>query len=260
MNFETIKVEELEPGIVTITVNRPDKLNALNVQVLGELKSAATTLQSRDDLRVVILTGEGRAFVAGADIAAMSDLNADEALTFGAEGHETMDAIAAIPVPVIAAVNGFALGGGLELAISCDLIYASSKAKMGLPEVGLGIIPGFGGTQRLGRLIGWHAARELVFSGRTIGAEEAHRLGLALAVFEAEEFMSKVLERAREIGSRGPVAVRTAKRIMSQGSELGLDEANRLEVESFAGLWDTLDRQEGMGAFLEKRTADFKGQ
>lgn len=257
--FETIKVEELEAGIVAITVNRPDKLNALNAQVLKDLKEAAVSLHDREDLRVVIITGEGRAFVAGADIAAMSELSVHDAFEFGREGHQTMNAIAALPVPVIAAINGFALGGGLELAISCDLIYVSSKAKLGLPEVGLGIIPGFGGTQRLGRLIGWHAARELVFTGRTVSADEAHHMGLALAVFDAENFMDKILETARGIAARGPVAVRRAKQIMAQGSELELEQANRLEVESFAGLWETMDRKEGMSAFLEKRPADFKG-
>ncbi|MFU8804437.1 MAG: enoyl-CoA hydratase/isomerase family protein [Bradymonadaceae bacterium] len=257
--FDTIKVEEHDDGIVMIMVSRPDKLNALNPQVLSELKEAATALHDRQDLRVVILTGEGRAFVAGADIAAMNAFTADEALEFGRAGHQTMNAISAIPVPVIAAVNGFALGGGLELALSCDLIYVSSKAKLGLPEVGLGIIPGFGGTQRLGRFIGWHAARELVFTGRTIDAEEAHRLGLALDVIELEGFADKIFENARLIASRGPIAVRVAKRIMREGRELPLDAANRREVESFAGLWETEDRTEGMAAFLEKRQAGFKG-
>lgn len=259
-NFENILVEEPEAGIVLIKINRPDKLNALSPEVFVDLKAATEQIAARDDVRVVILTGEGRAFVAGADISAMVNFSMEEAQAYGQSGHDVMDAISALPVPVIAALNGFTLGGGLELALACDLIYASEKAKIGLPEVGLAIIPGFGGTQRLGRLIGWHAARELVFTGKTIGADDAKRLGLVLDVFTPETLLDSVLEIAKNIASRGPLAVKAAKDVMRKGSEMPLTEANATEVASFAGLWPSADRQEGMSAFVEKRAAVFTGK
>lgn len=258
--LQTLRVEEPEAGIVTITINRPDKLNSLSPEVLRELLGTARSLAARDDLRVVIVTGAGRAFVAGADIEAMAGFNEEQAREFGQLGHEAMDALSALPVPVIAAVNGFALGGGLELALSCDLIYASDKAKFGLPEVKLGIIPGFGGTQRLGRVIGWHAARELVFTGDMLSADQAHNLGLVRAVYPLDSFLESVLKVARTIAARGPVAIRTAKDVMRRGMDTTLAEGNQLEVASFAGLWNSEDRNEGMAAFLQKRDAKFQGR
>ena len=255
--FNTLRLST-EEGVATLTVSRPDALNALNEEVLRDLEAALTELQSMK-LRALILTGEGRAFVAGADIKAMQAMTEAQALTFGELGHRVMMGIQHLPYPTIAAVNGFALGGGLELALSCDLIYLSEKAKVGLPEVGLGIIPGFGGTQRLGRCIGWHHARRLVFTGDTIGADEALRIGLALEVFPAEGFLEAVTAVAHRIASQGPAAVSRAKSVMREGSERSLEDANRLEVESFAGLWNTADRAEGMAAFLERREASFKG-
>lgn len=258
--FENILVEEPADGVVLIKINRPDKLNALSPEVFVDLAAATKQIAARTDVRVVVLTGEGRAFVAGADISAMVNFSMDEAKAYGQSGHDVMDAIAALPVPVIAALNGFTLGGGLELALACDLIYASEKAKIGLPEVGLAIIPGFGGTQRLGRLIGWQAAREMVFTGKTIAADEAKRLGLVLDIFTPDTLIASVLEIAKTIAARGPLAVKAAKDVMRQGSELPLAEANALEVGSFAKLWPSADRQEGMSAFVEKRAATFTGK
>ncbi len=258
--FENIVVEDHDNGVVLIKINRPDKLNALSPEVFVDLKAATEQIAVRADLRAVIVTGEGRAFVAGADISAMADFTMDQAKAYGQSGHDVMDAISALPVPVIAALNGFTLGGGLELALACDLIYASDKAKIGLPEVGLAIIPGFGGTQRLGRLIGWQAAREMVFTGKTIDATEAKRLGLVLDVFTSDTLIGSVLEIANNIAARGPLAVKTAKEVMRQGSELPLKEANAVEVGGFAELWPSADRQEGMSAFVEKRAAVFTGK
>lgn len=257
--FETLQLERRDDGIAILTIDRPKRLNALNEQVLADLTAAAEELADDDTLRAVVLTGAGRAFVAGADISAMSEMTEEQADTFGRLGHQAMNAVASLPVPTIAAVNGFALGGGLELALCCDLIYVSDKAKLGLPEVGLGIIPGFGGTQRLGRRIGWQQARRLVFTGTPIGAEEARTIGLAIDVFPLDSFMEEVLAVAATITQKGPIAVRRAKSVMRRGSELPLKEANEIELQAFAGLWDTDDRAEGMAAFLEKRPPNYKG-
>ncbi|RAL23538.1 enoyl-CoA hydratase [Lujinxingia litoralis] len=257
--FETLKLE-IRDGVAILRVNRPDKLNALNAQVLSDLHQAANILAENTDVRALILTGEGRAFVAGADIAQMSDLSESEAHEFGSLGHRAMNAIEALPFPVISAVNGFALGGGLELALTADLIYVSEKAKLGLPEVGLGIIPGFGGTQRLGRRIGWQRARELVYTGKTLSADDALRYGLALEVLPLEGFLDEVIARAQAMGAKGPLAIRAAKKAMTEGAELPLHAANQKEVEAFAGLWNSHDRKEGMQAFLEKRSPSFEGR
>jgi enoyl-CoA hydratase len=187
----------------------------------------------------------------------MVESSPEEAAAFGALGHEAMNAIANLPVPVIAAINGFALGGGLELALACDLLYASDKAKLGLPEVSLGVIPGWGGTQRLGRLIGWHHAQQLVYSGRMLKADEAKAIGLVLDVFPHDELQSSVLEIARAIAKNGPLAVRKAKAVMRAGSDTTLSEGLTLEQQGFADLFGTADQREGMGAFLERRPAQF---
>lgn len=260
MSYQTIELEFGDDGIATLRMNRPDQLNALNDQVLDDLEAAVGELGERDDVRVLVVTGKGRAFVAGADIKQMNGFDEAQATGFARKGHRVMDELSALPYPVIAAVNGFALGGGLELALSCDIIYASDKARMGVPEVGLGIIPGFGGTQRLGRTVGWHHARDLVFSGRQVKADEALQMGLACAVFAADEFIDRVYEAAEKIAANGPVAVSTAKRIMREGAELPLDEANALERDAFGELFLTEDRAEGMSAFVEKRAPDFTGE
>ena len=261
MAYDTLELTFSDDGQVgTLTVTRPDQLNSLNEAVVDDLGAATRELEEREDLRVLVVTGAGRAFVAGADIKAMLDFDGPEAVGFARAGHNALDALSELPYPVIAAVNGYALGGGLELALACDLIYASEKAVFGLPEVGLGIIPGFGGTQRLGRTIGWHRARDLVFSGRHVKADEAKRIGLALDVFPQDKFTDKVSSVAETITSNGPIAVRTAKRVMRRGAEMSLEDGNEEERRQFGQLFSTEDRREGMQAFLDKRDADFQGE
>ncbi|MBT8470434.1 MAG: enoyl-CoA hydratase/isomerase family protein [Deltaproteobacteria bacterium] len=254
-------VEVTQDGHVsTLTINRPEKLNALSEEVLSDLGAAIQTLAGNDDVRAAVLTGTGKAFVAGADIAAMSGMGQAEGRDFGALGHGVFSAIENLHCPVIAAVNGFALGGGCELALACDFIYASSRAKFGQPEVDLGIIPGFGGTQRLPRRVGSAIARELIYTGRMIDAQEALRVGLANAVFEPDELLPVATKTAAEIASKGPLAVAAAKRLIRDGIALPLPEANRLEQESFGEAFGTNDQSEGMAAFLEKRAAVFAGR
>ncbi len=249
-----------EGAVATLTVNRPDKLNALNREVLAALRARVEALTADDSVRCVILTGAGeKAFVAGADIAEMKDLGVEAALTFSRAGHAALAALETLRVPVIAAVNGFALGGGCELALACDFIHASAKARFGQPEVKLGVIPGFGGTQRLARRVGIGRARELVYSGAMIGADEALRIGLVNAIHAPDELLSRVGELARTIAEMGPYAVAKAKDVLRDGEGLKLPEANGLEIEGFAACFGTADQKEGMAAFLEKRPASFKG-
>jgi enoyl-CoA hydratase len=257
MNFEAITYEVKE-NIATIAVNRPDVLNALNRRVLAEMLGAIGQVSGDDNVKCVILTGVGKAFVAGADIAEMSNYTNREALAFGDLGHSVLIGLETLDKPVIAAVNGFALGGGTELALGCDFIYASTKAKFGQPEVNLGIIPGFGGTQRLARSIGLNKARELIYTGDIISAQEAWRIGLVAELFEPEELMGKVIEKAQLLMSKGPLAIATAKRVMNKGADLSLDAALEFEKQAFAALFGSDDRLEGMTAFLEKRKPDFK--
>ncbi len=248
-----------DEGIVTLTVNRPKAMNALNRAVLEALGAEVATLAGDRAVRAVILTGAGeKSFVAGADIGVMSEMGPREALAFAELGHATLDALSALRVPVIAAVNGFCLGGGCELSLACDLVYAADNAKFGQPEVKLGLIPGFGGTQRLARRVGAMRAADLVLSGRMIGAEEAKAIGLCLEVFPRGELMAQVTERARAIAAMGPVAVRTAKAVQARGVEAPLATAHAFEREAFAGLFATHDAKEGMGAFLARRDAAFE--
>jgi enoyl-CoA hydratase len=259
MSFETI-LYEVKDGIATITLNRPNVLNALNLQVLGEMLDAIGQASADDEVKVVILTGAGRAFAAGADIAEMKDFTTRQGLAFGDLGHSVLLGFETMDKPVIAAVNGVALGGGTEISMGCDFIYASTKAKFGQPEVNLGIIPGFGGTQRLARSVGMNNARELIYTGEIIGAEEAKRIGLVAEVFEPEELMDKVREKALLLMSKGPVAISTAKRVMNKGVDLSLDAALEFEKQSFAALFGSEDQTEGMTAFVEKRKAVFKNK
>ena len=253
-------VDATDATVATVTINRPDKLNALDRQVLERLIDAFDALRAKGRVRAAIVTGAGeKAFVAGADIASMRSMNALEARQFSELGHRLGDRMESSPFVVLAAVNGFALGGGTELAMACDLVYASDKAKFGQPEVNLGVIPGFGGTQRLARRVGVGKAREIVFTGDMIDAHEAHRIGLCEAVFPAAELMEKVRAVAKKIASKGPLAIAAAKAAMRRGDAL-LPTANALEAESFGVLFGSSDQKEGMGAFLEKRAPKFEGR
>ncbi len=248
-------------GIATITLDRPKALNALNGQTLKELESAIAAVAANTAARALIVTGAGeKAFVAGADIAEMSSYSATQARAFAELGHRTFAALESLAVPTLAAVNGFALGGGLELAVSCDLIYASNTAKLGVPEVTLAVIPGFGGTQRLPRLLGPMRARELVFSGEMVDAEKARSMGLVLEVLEPAALVPHVKKVAETIAKRGPIAVAQAKRVMRAGAGMSLADACELERQGFAALFGSADQIEGMKAFVEKRPAQFVGQ
>ncbi len=259
MTYENVRTDKQGPvGIVTI--DRPKALNALNSQTLMELMGAVGEVCADDAVRVLVLTGGGdKAFVAGADIKEMSELTVQQGLAFAGLGHRFCTMLEELAQPVIAAVNGFALGGGTELALACDLIYASTKAKFGQPEVNLGIMPGFGGTQRLCRRVGLAKGRELIYTGEMIDAAEAKRIGLVNEVYEADGFMDKVMARANLIASKGPVAVAMSKRAIYRGYDLSLEAALELEKQIFAGLFGTRDQKEGMKAFVEKRKPEFKG-
>lgn len=255
--FETIKYETKD-GIVLITVNRPQALNALNPQVLDELHKAFEQFEADENADVAILTGEGRAFVAGADIVAMSTMSTLEGRNLGIKGHKLMNYMENIEKPIIAAVNGFALGGGCELAMACDIRVASSKAKFGQPEVGLGIIPGFGGTQRLPRLVGRGMAKYLIFTADTIDADEALRIGLVEKVVEPDALMDEVCGIAKKISAKAQLAIGLAKSAINDGYNLDMKIASKIEIESFGQLFSTEDQKEGMSAFLNKTNATFK--
>jgi enoyl-CoA hydratase len=251
---------ERDGDVAVVTIRRPEKLNALDAKVLTELASELAELVAHDPPpRCAILTGEGKAFVAGADIAAMSELTNAQAKAFADQGHAIGAMLESAPFPIIAAVNGFALGGGCELALACDFIYASEKAKFGQPEVKLGVIPGFGGTQRLARRVGVGRARELVYTGDMIDAAEALRIGLVNAVVAPDQLMPKVLEVAKKIAAQGPLAVAACKRVIMSGVDADLRTANELEATAFASLFKSADQREGMRAFLDKRAAKFEG-
>jgi enoyl-CoA hydratase len=251
---------EVADHIATITIRRPEKLNALDPTIVRDLIACFHGLLGVSAPRAAILTGEGKAFVAGADIAAMASMTTTEAKHFADAGHRLGALIEGVPFPVIAAVNGFALGGGCELALACDFIYASEKAKLGQPEVKLGVIPGFGGTQRLARRIGVARARELCYTGEIISAERAMAIGLVNAVFPAEELMAKTRETALKIAEQGPLAVAAAKRVILRGEGAALPTACELEASAFAELFGTEDQREGMKAFVEKRSPRFAGK
>lgn len=245
---------KIEDRIATITFNRPEALNALNSEVLGALLHVIHDLTTKREIGVAVLTGAGdKAFIAGADIKEMQAMGPVEASRFAERGQRLMSILEHLPQITIAAVNGFALGGGCELAMGCDLIYASEKAKFGQPEVNLGVIPGFGGTQRLWRLIGPMKAREMIYTARMMDAKEAQQLGLAAQVFPPEQLMSSVMEIAKTIASKGPEAIRRAKVAMREGLSSDLDRGCVLEREEFALCFAHPDQKEGMAAFLEKR-------
>jgi enoyl-CoA hydratase len=256
----TVLVEQEGP-LATITINRQESLNALNPDVLQGLILELGRLDSNPDLRVVIITGRGpKAFVAGADIRSMSQLGPRPLADYVELGQRAMRMIETFPVPVLAAVNGFALGGGLELALACDIIVCGESAKVGQPEVNLGIIPGFGGTQRLIQRCGIGAARRLCYTGDLLGANEALALGIADKVVPDAQLMEEVVKMATTIASKAPLAVKGAKRVINQAQESLLLSGLRLEVEEFNRLFASADREEGMTAFLQKREAKFTGR
>lgn len=249
---------EQDGAVATLTVNRPDALNALDRDTLLALRDTLGALRKRSGVGCVIVTGAGqKAFVAGADIAAMSRMSREDALAFAELGQSTFALLEALPVPVVGAVNGFALGGGCELALACDFIYASSHAKFGQPEVKLGIVPGFGGTQRLARRVGLGLARELVYTGRMVGAEEALRIGLVNAVHPHAELIPKVLETVKAMLAVGPHALAAAKQVMNAGADLPLTAAIAKEAAAFSRCFEAPEQQEGMQAFLAKRSPSF---
>lgn len=251
---------EKKDGVAVVTISRPEALNALNSIVIAELEQVVTELERDRDIRAMILTGEGRSFVAGADIGEQYPLDLDGGRRWGQRGSALMRRIEKLEFPTIAAVNGFALGGGCELALSCDLILASEKAKFGQPEVGLGITPGFSGTQRLPRRIGIAKAKELIFSGRMIKADEAKEIGLANAVYPPETLMDAAMEMARSFAKNAPIAVKYAKACIDRGMQMDIDGGIACENELFAMCFATADQKEGMGAFLEKRPATFENK
>jgi enoyl-CoA hydratase len=260
MAYENI-LWEVREGIGTLTVNRPKLLNALDQRTLEELGAAIAAAAADPGVQALLLTGAGdKAFVAGADIAGMSRMGPAEARLFAELGHRTVSALEAMTKPTIAAVNGFALGGGCELAMGCDLIYASDKARFGQPEVNLGLVPGFGGTQRLSRRVGLMRAKEMIFSGEIYDAATAKAIGLALDVLPAEKLLEHARAKAKVMASRGPAAVALSKRLLQEGASLPLLAALELERTAFAGLFGTAETREGLAAFLEKRPARFPGR
>ncbi len=250
----------VEDGVGVLTFNRPKVLNALNAATIEELGEALAAVEKDRAVRALVLTGAGeKAFVAGADIAAMSSFTPAQARAFAERGHAVLERLSLLPVATIAAVNGFALGGGSEVALACDLVYASANARFGQPEVNLGIIPGFGGTQRLTRRVGLMRALEIVMTGDHYDAARAKEIGLVLDVLPPAELLPHAIAQARKIASKGPVAVALAKRAVHAGADADLRVANELERQAFAASFATEDAREGMKAFLEKRSANWKG-
>lgn len=257
-DFKTLKIQSAN-NIVRVTISRPEALNALNEQVLTDLMLAFSQIGSTPDMRGVILTGEGKAFVAGADISGMKGMTLAQSDRFTQLGHGTLRLIETMNIPVLAAVNGFALGGGLELALACDFIYAGQAAKFGLPEVNLGLFPGFGGTQRLPRLIGRNRAKEMIYSARILNAAEAYDWGIVNRVLEDDKLLATAEETMQTILNKAPIAVKLAKRVINEGCDLPLESGLALEKAQFPTTFFTEDCKEGVAAFLEKRKANFRG-
>jgi enoyl-CoA hydratase len=261
MGYEFIEFEKDDKGVGILSINRPNALNALNWDTLRDLGNFIENDFPNENLRVLIVTGSGgKAFVAGADIAQMSEMNGTQFKEYTDYAHNVYNLIENNPCPSIAAVNGYALGGGCELALACDIRIASEKAKLGFPEVKLGIFPGWGGSQRITRILGNGKAKELIYTGEMVSAEEALRLGLVERVVPHDVIMKEAKELAELIASRAPLAVSAAKKAINKGSEMDLQNALNLEKELIFSCFDTDDKVEGMKAFLEKRDPEFKGK
>ena len=259
MAYENI-IFQVEEGIATITFNRPKALNALNAALLDEFSNALDEIGADENVRVLVLTGAGdKSFVAGADITELATYNSLMAKNFSQKGHGIIAKLQQLPIAVIAAVNGFALGGGSEIAICCDFIYASENAKFGLPEINLGLIPGFGGTQRLPRLIGSNMTKELIFTGKMISAADAEKIGIANKVVPQDQLLEEVTKTAKEIASKGKVSLRAAKQAINFGLNTDLATGIQIEIDCFSMCYASSDSKEGTSAFLEKRKAEFKG-
>lgn len=260
MDYENL-ILEIEDGIATIKIHRPQALNALNSATLDDLLAVTETLAGDDQVRVVIITGEGaKAFVAGADIAEMRDLSPVQALVFSAKGHQAFSNLTQMRKPVVAAVNGYALGGGFELALACDIIYASDKARLGFPEVTLGIVPGFGGTQLAPKLVGLARAKELVLTGQVITAQEAYEMGLINKVIAHDQLMTEARALAVKLAAVGPIAVGLAKDCINKSLALDSDSGLNYEAKAFALCFGTEDQKDAMTAFLEKKPTTFHGR
>ncbi|MCR3955699.1 MAG: short-chain-enoyl-CoA hydratase [Gudongella sp.] len=257
MEFKHLILEK-EGNIGVLRINRPDAMNSLNTEVLQELMRAVDQVKNDQDIYVLVITGEGKAFVAGADISEMSTMDSVQARSFAEAGLNTFRSIEAMEKPVIAAVNGFALGGGCELAMACDIRFASSRAKFGQPEVGLGVTPGFGGTVRLSRLVGLAKAKELIYTGNIIKAEEAMQIGLVNRVTEPEDLLDSAMEMARKIASNAQLAVRYSKQSINRSYETDVETGMEIERNLFGLCFSTEDQKEGMKAFGEKRKPEFK--
>ena len=249
---QTVRFEK-QDSIAIVTIDRPEALNALNGDVIAELEQVVTALENDRDVRCLILTGEGRSFVAGADIGEQKPMDVVAGRKWGQRGSALFRRIEKLEIPTIAAVNGFALGGGCELALSCDIILASEKAKFGQPEVGLGITPGFGGTQRLARLVSPGMAKQLIYTAKNIKADEAYRIGLVNAVYPLEELMPAAEKLAETIAKNAPIAVRACKKAINDGLQVDMDKAVVIEEKLFGSCFQSADQIEGMSAFLEKR-------
>ena len=259
MEYKKLIIQD-NGAVRVIKINNPEALNALNTAILKELDAAFTEVAEDNGILAVVLTGEGRAFVAGADISEMKSKNAIEGEIFGKLGASVFRKIELLPKPVIAAVNGFALGGGCELAMSCDIRLASAKAKFGQPEVGLGITPGFSGTQRMPRLIGMGKAKELIYTADIIDAAEAYRIGLVNHVYEPEALMEEAMKMAEKIASKAPIAVKNSKEAINRGIQTDMDSAIAIEAYLFGLCFASEDQKEGMTAFFEKRKANFQNK
>ncbi len=261
MSAVNILMDTPETGIYRLTVNRPKQLNALNQQTLEDIRSAVQDLAQAADARVLIVTGSGdKSFIAGADIKQMQAKSAVEGQRFSTLGLSTVQALSDLPFPVIAAVNGYALGGGCELALACDWIIAAEHATFGQPEVKLGVPPGFGGTQRLPRRIGSARAMEMIVSGNTIDAQTALSWGLVNHVYPADQLLAEAMQMARTLSKRAPLAVELSKKLVLDGADLSLEQANSMENRAFGLAFATDDQTEGMRAFIEKRKAVFSGR